>query len=106
MQSKSPFPAPESASAGDTGGGPPPDEPITAKDLRESRKPGPPTELKPAAGRKDLNLKGTARELFLQVAQAYGLDAVFDGEYPDAGNPIAIRMEQAGYREALHAVES
>lgn len=81
-------------------------EPITEKDLREARKPLPPPELKASGERKDFNLKADPRRLFEQVAQAFGLDAVFDGDYPEGGNPLTFRMEQADYREALHALEA
>jgi general secretion pathway protein D len=81
-------------------------EPITEKDLREARKLLPPPELKASGERKDFNLKADPRRLFEQVAQAFGLDVVFDGDYPDGGNPLTFRMEQADYREALHALEA
>jgi general secretion pathway protein D len=41
-----------------------------------------------------------------QVGRAFGLDVVFDGDYPDGGNQVVFRMEQADYREALHALEA
>jgi hypothetical protein len=34
------------------------------------------------------------------------LGVVFDGDYPESGSPLAFRMDQADYREALHALEA
>lgn len=79
--------------------------PVTAADLLEARKPLPPTELKARPGRQDLNLRGDAKSLFQSVARAFELDCVFDGDY-QAGKVIPFRMEQADYREALHALEA
>jgi len=104
LQSKISLPASESDS--EDADEPEPSQPVTPKELRESRKPGPPTELKPVPGRKDLNLKAAPKDLFEQAARAFGLDVVFDGDYPDSGNPIVFRMEQADYREALHSLET
>jgi hypothetical protein len=79
---------------------------VTGQDLREARKPLPPAELQALPGRKDFNLKGAPRALFEQLAHAFGLDVVFDGDYPEGGSPLPFRMEQADYREALHALDS
>ena len=77
----------------------------TAQDLAEARKPLPPTELKAQAGRKDFDVKGDAKVLFQTAAQAFGLDCVFDGDY-QAGKTIHFRIDQADYRETLHALEA
>ena len=39
------------------------------------------------------------------MAHAYGLDCVFDGDY-QATQTIHFQMDQADYREALHALEA
>jgi type II secretory pathway component GspD/PulD (secretin) len=81
-------------------------EAATTKDLLEARKPLPPVELEPTVGRQDFNLTGDPRQLFDQVARAFGLDTVFDGDYPEGRRKVRFRMEQANYREALHALEA
>ncbi len=81
-------------------------DPVTEKDLAEARKPQPPKTLKASPGYKDFNLKGTARSLFGAVAKAFGLEAVFDGDYPEAGPVLRFTLEQADYREALRALEA
>lgn len=106
-QSKFEVPTAEGSAVEDSaesGGGTP--ERITEKDLREARNMRPPPELQASAGRKDFNLKAEPKRLFEEVARAFGLDAVFDGEYPDGGRPLAFRMEGADYREALHALQA
>src|ERR1700722_11709939 len=77
----------------------------SAQDLAEARKPLPPTELKAQAGRKDFDVKGDAKVLFQAAARAFGLDSVFDGDY-QAGKEIHARIDQADYRETLHALEA
>lgn len=74
-------------------------------DLADSRRPQPPMGLKALSGRKDLDLRGNARELFERVAEAYGLDVIFDFDY-QPGASIRFRLDQVGYREALHALEA
>ncbi len=77
----------------------------TAKEYAESRKPLPPTELNAAPGRKDFDLRGDAKSLFEQVAKAFGLECVFDYDY-QAGAATHFAMQQADYREALHALQT
>jgi general secretion pathway protein D len=83
-----------------------PSEPVTDLDLREARKLLPPTELKASPGQKDFDLQLEPRVLFTQVAQEFGLDVVFDGDYPEHGEKVRFRMQQADYREALQALET
>jgi len=78
---------------------------LTAKEFDEARKPLPPTELKAQPGRKDIDIKGDSKTLFEQVARAYGLDTVFDSDYQPTPS-ITFRMQEADYREALHALET
>ena len=77
----------------------------TAQDLAEARKPLPPSRLNAEPGLKDFNLRVNAKTLFETVAHAYGLDCVFDGGY-QATQIIRFQMDQADYREALHALEA
>ncbi|MEX2263064.1 MAG: type II and III secretion system protein [Bryobacteraceae bacterium] len=77
---------------------------ITETDLAEARAPRPPIRLIPGPVRKDLDLRGDAKALWEEVARAFGLDTVFDGDY-QPGQPIRFRMEDANHREALHALE-
>jgi hypothetical protein len=85
------------------------DEPlsqVTMQDLVEARKLLPPPELSPDPGRKNLNLRAPARTLFEEVAKAFGLEVIFDADYPAEATPLPFHMEDAGFREAIHAIES
>ena len=77
----------------------------TAKDYAEARKPLPPRELKANPGTKDLDFRGDAKALFEQVANAYGLDCVFDYDY-QPGAAFHFALQQADYREALVALQA
>ena len=77
----------------------------TAQDLAEARQPLPPSKLNAQPVLKDFNLRANAKTLFENVARAYGLDCVFDGDY-QAAQPIHFQMDQADYREALHGLEA
>jgi Type II secretory pathway, component PulD len=87
-------------------GAPAPVERIPREEIEQARQPQPPRELKGAPELKSFDLRATARQLFEEVLRAYGLDAVFDGDYPAAGPLIRFRMENVNYREALHALEA
>jgi type II secretory pathway component GspD/PulD (secretin) len=80
-------------------------DPLTEKDRASERKAQPPPELKPATGRKDFDLRADSRSLWEQVARAFGLEVVFDGDY-QAGTPIRFQITQSDYRDALHALEA
>ena len=79
--------------------------PPTPQELAEARKPLPPTRLDARPGRQDFNLRANAKTLFQTVGRAFGLDCVFDGDY-QATQIIHFEMDQANYREALHALEA
>lgn len=77
----------------------------TLLDLAEAHKPLPPTKLNAQPGRKDFDLRANAKTLFETVARAFGLDCVFDGDYKATGT-LRFQMDQADYRDALHALEA
>jgi general secretion pathway protein D len=52
-------------------------------------------------GRQDFNLNEDARGLFDKVAAAFGIETVYDGDYPKTGVRIPFRITSADYREAL-----
>lgn len=79
---------------------------ITARGFAQARQPQPPPALKARAGAQDFDLNGNARTLFDQVAQRFGLDTVYDGDYPAAGKQMRFRISGIDYREALHDLEA
>lgn len=78
---------------------------ITDEDLREARRALPPPVLKGDETTRSFDLRGDSKKLFEQVAGAYGLHVVFDGDYQPVPN-VHFRLDRAGYREALRALEA
>ena len=62
-------------------------------------------ELRGSGERKDFDLRGTSQALFEQVAHAFGLETVFDGDY-QAGAVIHFQVDQVDWRLALNMLES
>jgi len=78
---------------------------VTAKDLAAEREMLPPVKLQAVPGRKDFDLRGDAKSLWEQVARAFALDCVFDGDYP-AGPKLRFQLPNVDYRDALHGLEA
>jgi general secretion pathway protein D len=79
---------------------------LTAKEAAMARELLPPPSLKANAGVQDFDLTGDARALFDQVARSFGLQTVYDGDYPSAGQRIRFRVPAVNYRDALHYLEA
>jgi hypothetical protein len=77
----------------------------TATDRLETRTLLPPPELKPKAGTQSFDLRGDAKQLFEKVALAYELACTFDEDYA-SGPVIRFQLDDADYRDALHALEA
>lgn len=58
------------------------------------------------AGKQNFDLNDDPRALFDKVASRFGLQTVFDGDYPPTGPHIAFRVEGADYREAINELEA
>jgi general secretion pathway protein D len=80
-----------------------PSERITEAELEQARQGRSLIDLNGSGIRKDLNLRGNATALFQQVANAYGLSAVFDPDYKPVTS-IRFQLEDADYRLALRAL--
>lgn len=78
---------------------------ISDDDLMEARRLRPPPALKSTPGRKPVNLRGDYKTVFEQTAKVFGLDTVFDADY-QPGPQIRFQLQNADYREALHALEA
>jgi general secretion pathway protein D len=82
----------------------PPLEAATAGDLADARKTLPPSGLAGDGVVRDFDLQGDSKQVYGDVAKAFGLDSVFDGDYQPT--PLLhFRMENAAYHEALHGLE-
>lgn len=79
---------------------------LTAAEYARARQPAPPPSLRGKPGLQDFDLNGTARTLFERVAKAFGLDTVYDGDYPATGPQIRFRISGVDYIEALHDLEA
>lgn len=98
-------PAPPEPASAEPAGPPLLDETIPAKELEEAKHLLAPPELSGQPGRRAVDLRGDPRSLFEQVSRLFGLDVIFDGDYPPSQPPIRLRLESADYREALRALE-
>ena len=78
---------------------------LSPKDRSAGKTPQPPVVLQGAPGVKDFDLRTDAKALWVQVARAYNLDAVFDGDY-QTGPPIRFQITEVDFRGALHAAEA
>lgn len=108
-----PLPPEDSDSADDDDAGLAPDlgpgdvfDSLTAREYATARRPQSAHELKAKPGKQDFDLTGNARALFDTVAKRFGLDTVYDGDYPAAGQQFRFRISGIDYREALNDLEA
>lgn len=79
---------------------------LTAREYALSRQLQAPPQLKALPGLRSFDLRGAPRTLFDQVAQRFGLETVYDGDYPATAPLIRFQIRNVDYREALHALEA
>jgi hypothetical protein len=79
--------------------------PATAAERAAAQRFKEPPELKPEPLIKDFDLSGDSKKLFEDVAHAYGLDCVFDGDYQPT-REFRFQMNEVDYRAALHGLEA
>src|SRR5579864_214759 len=65
----------------------------------------PPPRLSGSPGKHSFDLRGEPQTIFEQVAGAYGIQVIFDSAY-QAPPPLRFRIADAGYVEALRALEA
>ena len=78
---------------------------LSPKDQSAERTPQAPKQLKGRSGAKDFDLRADSKSLWQQVAHAFGLETVFDGDY-QPGPQVHFQLTGADYRSALHAAEA
>ncbi len=79
---------------------------MTEREMADARElKGLPT-LAARRGPQDFDLNADARTLFDTVAERFGLQIVYDGDYPKEAQKIAFRLSGVDYREALHGLEA
>jgi hypothetical protein len=79
---------------------------LTEKEMSQARQLNNIPSLKPKPGTRDFDLNDNARVLFDKVADAFGLETVYDGDYPRTGPATRFRISGVDYREALHDLEA
>ena len=89
---------------------PPPEHPgfsttISPEDLALVQRMKPPPKLAADPSRKKIDLRGDAKSLFEQTAKMFRLETIFDPAY-DTGPQLRLQLDDAGYREALRALEA
>ena len=82
----------------------PPLEAASLGDLADARKALPPSDLAGGDLVRDFDLSGDSKKVYTDVAKAFGLDCVFDGDYQPMP-ALHFHLDGVGYREALHGLE-
>jgi type II secretory pathway component GspD/PulD (secretin) len=93
------------AAAAESRGEPPAQLPeATAKDRMDAEKRQPPAGVAGSGGLHDFDLHEDSKTLWEDVAHAFGLDCVFDGDYVPMP-PFHFQLRDVNYRDALHGME-
>jgi len=79
---------------------------LTAREMAQAREMKEVPVLTATAGPRDFDITGDARVLFDKVAESFGLQTVYDGDYPKTGNSLRFHVSRADYREAIHDLEA
>ncbi|MDE3195981.1 MAG: hypothetical protein KGN84_06540 [Acidobacteriota bacterium] len=79
---------------------------LTEKEMAEARPLSDVPHLAAKSGQRSFDLNAAPRVLFERVADAFGLQTVYDGDYPQAGPSIRFRLSEVDYREAIHDLEA
>jgi hypothetical protein len=77
---------------------------VSPEALQETRRLLPPIRLEADRASHDLALSSPTQKLWEEVLKRYGLDVVFDDSVKDA-EPVRLEIANAGYREAIRALE-
>ncbi len=104
-----PAPAPPGTDASPAPADPPPGEAfdsLTAREFDLARQMQEPPVLRGKPGKFDFDLNLPPRELFTKVAERFGIEPVFDGDYPATAAPLRFRVDGVDFREALRDLEA
>jgi PAS domain-containing protein len=80
--------------------------PISERDLREARELLPPPELALPQTRFAVDLKEAPQKIWESTGKLLGLDILFDGEYPPAGQPVRFQCTDQSARQVLHGLSA
>jgi hypothetical protein len=62
--------------------------------------------LRGKPGEQSFDLTGTSRTLFDKVAGAFGLEVVYDGDYPTGDPPIRFKVDSSDFRASLEYLKA
>jgi Flp pilus assembly secretin CpaC len=79
---------------------------ITAAELAKARDLNSIPSLHAKPGKQSFDLSGDARTLYDKVAQSFGLETIYDSDYPKNGARITFRVTDADYREAINDLDA
>ncbi|MFN7925590.1 MAG: type II and III secretion system protein [Bryobacteraceae bacterium] len=81
-------------------------DPLDPSDWVEARKARAPLRLEAKPGPQNFQVRATAKPLIEQVLKAFGIEPIFDGDFPDTGAPIRFEMKTVEFLEAAEALEA
>ena len=79
---------------------------ITARELAKERPLAAPPKLNATPGKFDFDLTDTPRGLFEKVGTRFGLQVIFDSDYPQAGNRVTFHLPQLDYHSAFDILQA
>lgn len=79
---------------------------ITARELAMERPLAAPPKLDATQGKFDFDLTDTPRGLFEKVGARFGLQLIFDSDYPQGGQRVTFHLPQLDYRSALEILQA
>lgn len=78
---------------------------LTEREMSQARTLREITTLRGQSGAQSFDLTGSSRELFDKVTTAYGLEVVYDGDYPKTDAPIHYKVDPSTFRQALEYLQ-
>lgn len=78
---------------------------LTEREMSQARTLREITTLRGQSGAQSFDLTASSRELFDKVTTAYGLEVVYDGDYPKTDSPIHYRVDPSTFRQALEYLQ-
>lgn len=81
------------------------DQDPTVDTSDDHRTPLAPATLKASSEKRNFDLRGDARTVFEQVGSVYGIQVVFEADFP-TGTPFRFRLDSTGFADAFRTLEA
>ncbi len=78
---------------------------LTEREMAQTRELKDIPALRGQSGVQSFDLTGTSRELFDKLTTAYGLEVVYDGDYPKTDAPIHYKVDPSTFHQALEYLQ-